>query len=109
MNARFWIGWNGSPVKLTLKPGQELRCFRSWRHDEGWSSLYREWEHDGDEILHREIEDGTDCDGHITRAGYYFCDVRDLHRGSTVDGITYPAWELESRDINDRFARQAGY
>jgi len=109
-NARFWVWWNDGLVKLTLKPGQELRCWRSERHEEGWSSSLVEWEHTGEELLCRIIEDGTDCDGRVSYESYHSCPVGSLAtRWNRFYRVWLPSWKLEGSAINDRFARSMNY
>lgn len=72
-NARFWIWLNDGLVKLTLKPGQELVWFKSWRHDEGWSSEIHQWTYDEfDGVVVEDYgTDGVDCDGRLSTSSSY--------------------------------------
>ena len=109
-NARFWTWWNDGMIKLTLKPGQELRFWRSERHEEGWSSTLEEYEYDGDEILSRIIEDGQDCDGRVTRADCYSCPIGELAAHYNPNSnVWVPNWKKESASVNDQFARAMNY
>ena len=48
-NARFWIRWAGSPVKLTLRPGQELRATEPAA--KGWCLRVHRWFNYGDHVI----------------------------------------------------------
>ena len=109
-NARFWIYWNDDFVKLTLRPGQTVRFWRTEEHEEGWSSTAEEYEHTGREICSRTYEDGTDCDGQMSVDTWHTCPVSDLAaRWSAALGDLVPAWKLLDRDINDRSAVAMNY
>lgn len=116
-NARFWVYLNGNgPVKLTLKPGQRLQWGRAWSHDEGWSSESESWEYDDEirAVVNEWQEDGTDCDGRLTRYGTRYCPVELLQSGNAHDDtdytdIIYPAWQRGECGQRDYTAEAAGY
>lgn len=125
-NARFWAYVNGSAVKLTLRPGQTLRWYRGWTHEEGWSSELLEWEYDADdaEVVRQVVTDGRDCDGRLTRVQTDYCPVGQLTGGNypSVTGlglsameiaawneVVWPNWQEASRCQRDEFAEAAGY
>lgn len=62
-NARFWIFWNNSFVKLTLAPGQVIHVAAGGATDEGWRRECQRYEHCGDHIASEYSEMGADCDG----------------------------------------------
>ena len=73
-NAHFWAFINGDAVRITLKPGQEIRHYQAWRHEEGcWSSIDETWHFDGSTVLYTCC-DGTDCDGRLS----YHAPLSDL-------------------------------
>ena len=116
-NARFWV-YLGSPVKLTLKPGQTLRHFRGGPCDEGWSSEYHDWTYGEGEIRRVYVSDGRDCDGRLTRTYTSACKVEnlsghvpeeeylDFHDGREIH---YPKWESVSSSQRDEYAEAMGY
>lgn len=121
-NARFWVCINGSPVKITLKPGQSLSWGRASTHDEGWSSEAYCWEFDGEFVHECFISDGRDCDGRLTNVNDWRCPVAELHNGSFPGldyctklerdewaGVQWPAWERTNASVYDEYAQAAGY
>lgn len=122
-NARFWVYVNGGPVRLTLKPGQQLQHHTWERHEEGWSSEATSWEYPDDEdAVYREwCLDGRDCDGRLTRHGADRCDVANLSDGVEIDnefyedhhywtGKFWPAWDQHEPGMTyDEFAQASGY
>lgn len=117
-NARFWVYINGGPVKLTLRPGQVLRHYVGWTHDEGWSSEMHEWEHDGDAVVRRWEMAGSDCDGPLTTYGEDSCDLvwlrarephSEPHEHANYIGVMWPEWQRGRREQRDVFAEAAGY
>lgn len=111
MNARFWTYLNGSPVKLTMRPGQTVRHFSKGPTDEGWSSEAHTWHFDGFKVVHEGVEDGRDCDGRLTQCWGSVCAITDLRAGHRDDenGLCYPEWKHVSASQRDEFAEAAGY
>jgi hypothetical protein len=125
-NARFWVYLNGSPVKLTLRPGAELHHYWGEPNDEGgWSSAAHRWEYvvnDPDfppHVLRECTIDGRDCDGRLTQHYDSVCSVEDL-AAHVVEGaeykdfhdgreICYPKWERTTAWNRDEFAEAMGY
>lgn len=110
MNARFWVWWNDGWVKLTLRPEQKLEC--GWRKptDEGWSSYYESWEHDGSGVLCQSEDDGVDCDGRLTRNWEGYCPLERLSWVETDDlEVNRPAWERGNAYQRDYSAEACGY
>jgi hypothetical protein len=109
-NARFWVVWNTDLVKLTLAPGQRLELFQLQRHEEGWSSSGKSFEHTGEAILQEIHDDGTDCDGRLTYSSTSVCPLAELAAFvSDYFEEPLPRWtvlESEQRDFN---AEAAGY
>ena len=123
-NARFWVFWNGGPVKITLKPGQSLSVSQGRTHEEGWSSESETWEHEGDGVRSSWENDGRDCDGRLTQRGSAFCpldklddvvpywlsaeDATAADRETWAD-VLYPDWQDAERSQYDEYAELAGY
>ena len=113
-NARFWVCWNGSPVKLCLRPGGEITLDTGRRAtDEGWSSEaahYIYYAHDAVVAQERQI-DGCDCDGRLTQFCASECPMSELNSGvaSEIDGMVYPNWRDMCRSQRDYAAESAGY
>lgn len=110
--ARFWTYCNGSPVRLTLRPGQTLRWHRYERHDEGWSTDSAEWTYHADSgtVRYDWLCDGTDCDGRLQTGATHRCPVDQL-TARTVEAadVPLPEWTLEDRHRRDFQAEAAGY
>ena len=76
--ARFWVSWNGSWTGITLAFRETIELYRSERHEEGWSSEWQQYTHEGDLVSYEWCDDGTDCDGRLTRSGDGHCPLTDL-------------------------------
>ncbi len=117
MTARWWMWWNEGWVRLSLRPGQELR-FGLWvSTDEGFAAEYWHYEHDGDQLVAHVVDDGRDCDGRLTRCNTYHCPLTDLQRNPAFDrpdsaendGIYLPDWRRGDSSQCDEYAEAAGY
>ena len=110
-NARFWTLAHGSPVKITLKPGQSLAFGYSDRADEGWSSYHECSIHTGDAVFCDQYEDGIDCDGRMSSTHLRSCPLPELMSGNTDydPAIVWPAWGRVSASQRDYAAEAAGY
>lgn len=91
-NVRFFDYFNGSFVKITLKPGQILRHYEAHDTEEGWDSNETIYQYDGDRVTCETINDGTDCDGRLTRHATY-----------TMDGLTSREVEREQSALEYRY------
>jgi hypothetical protein len=109
INARFWTFVNAGPVKLVLAPGQTLRHYKWWRHEEGWSSESTEWSHRQDCVEKVSATDGTDCDGRLSTYNALECRIENLHMGANHEGIGYPEWERMESSQRDYSAEAMGY
>jgi hypothetical protein len=116
MNARFWIRWNRSWVKLTLAQGQTLTLHEGGPTDEGWQSTSRLYRHDGDTVRLEISDQSQDCDGRHGDERELVCPLADLRSNRDVDDADadagrppLPEWELESGRCRDQFAEAAGY
>jgi hypothetical protein len=129
-NARFWTFYRHGWVKLTLRPGQTLRCGYSAPDDEGYSYDWSSFEHVGDAVIDSWCNGGRDCDGPIRRTGDSICQLTELraveayHQAHELPDkmapephwmhagkqIMRPAWE-KHRDtrVTDTFAQDMGY
>lgn len=111
-NARFFVFWNDTITKLTLHPGQVLRMYDKWQHEEGWSSIYAHYEYDGDTGVIRFISesDGVDCDGRLTNTAEFSCLVKSMqNKYNRHAKVWYPAWKEEKTIVNDHYARAMNY
>lgn len=126
--ARFWLYWNRSFVRLTLKPGETMSFHTGGYHDEGWWRDAETFEY-RDGIVYRSVaRDSTDCDG---RHGSYRdleCPVDKLkavkpcgwlgniyqgwelkQKVAGQEGVMLPDWEEESAREYDQFAEMMNY
>jgi hypothetical protein len=116
-NARFWAHINGSPVKITLRPGQQLSHCTGGPTDEGWSREWHTWTHEGDHVHESMGSEGQDCDGRSGWCGEYTCGLDSLHTGNPIPDWTvdtplrgfYPAWQKYDESRYDEYAEAAGY
>ena len=110
-NARFWEFAHGSPVKVTLRPGERKSWGTAQQTEEGWESEWVIWEHAGDKVLRESGADGTDCDGRLSTFNEYVCPLNKLHWGGWGgEGIgRFPEWEKLDSSQRDYAAEAAGY
>ncbi len=104
-NARFWAYINGSWVKLTLAPHESLTWGESHRTEEGWESNEKRWHWNGHTLELEWCNDGSDCDGRLTRSGI------ELATSCTKneDGLNVPDYETHRNTQRDYNAEAAGY
>ena len=126
-NARFWNYWNGTFVKLTVRPGVPLTLHRHSQDEEGWSSEAETFRHEGDRVLCLWGTDGRDCDGRLQRSGSSACsldqlrshpiteswhldELRPWHTDERGRWILRPLWCPNSSPCQrDQYAEAAGY
>ena len=133
-NARFWIFYRGSWVKLTLRFGQSRAFGFSAPDDEGYSFESNLYTYQRDDrfpgevapliVLNEWANGGRDCDGSIRRSGSHFSPVDQLaavesymepqedKSRSHFQGrrIRRPEWqEFKEARCYDQFAEAAGY
>ena len=125
-NARFWVSHNDGWVKLTLKPDQSLEVYQRHATDEGWSSSWECWTHQGDSVLRECEADGCDCDGRSSSSHEDECPLDQLVVVPHVKQCAYsdefpdgwmpdddapltPAWEKVGSRQRDYAAEAAGY
>lgn len=119
-NARFWVYVNGSFVKITLRPGQQVEHVTGGPTDEGWTRDAQTWLYPDDEsaVYRYWADEGQDCDGRHGNYGSSRCELSALKAGYAPDGygcdlehpeVVYPAWERVEASRYDQFAELAGY
>lgn len=94
----------------------KIETFESHQHEEGWSSTYACWELDGDVVTYTSHDDGTDCDGRLSRTSTYSCPVGELAsrepyapEGETAPPFRLPTWYEGRHSQRDHAAESAGY
>lgn len=122
--ARFWVYWNGTHARLSLRYDEHVELYESHRTDEGWSSTYERYDYvrfDGGDLgLACEIvTDGSDCDGRLTHSSESICPLTDLMARepfASIDGndqiddrVRFPEWQVCCRNQRDYEAEKAGY
>jgi hypothetical protein len=99
-NARFWAYINGSPVRLTLKPGEEISHQEGGRTDEGFDYTGTSWYYDT--LCCAIVRDTTrcarDCDGRLDQRSTYRALVAHLRDGGEpcleyTDRLSLPHWQ----------------
>lgn len=120
-NARFWIWWNESHVKLTLEPGQTITIGYGGATDEGNSWHSETYEFDGEVVECSIADEGRDCDGGYGHYANYCCHIDRLKQEQAcawddnlamsveVPGVMLPEWKERCRSQYDQFAEAAGY
>ena len=125
---RFWVYWNGGPVKLTLTAehteSNNVSFGRKVMTDEGWDSeaqfywLETELNDRGDATpyVHSTIHtDGKDCDGRLSQTYSHSCPTHRLQSRfpdpefSELQGILWPEWKETCRKQRDYSAEAANY
>ncbi len=110
-NARFWIYLNDSFTKITLRPGQTVSHYWAAKHDEGWSSEYQQWTHDGSSVVREMTRDGRDCDGRLCTDQRDQCPLEQLHSWPCTlpNAPMLPSWQDIETTQYDQFAEASGY
>lgn len=121
MQARIWIYWNHSPVRITVREGHRVHLYRSEPTDEGYSYEGEDYYFSDDEpgVIVRESHDGgRDCDGpiHRHRVDYWRVGgpvtpmVTWGSSGNCVDlPELRPVWEYSNSWQRDLYAEVMGY
>lgn len=114
--ARFWIDWNGSPVRLTMRDGDRIDLHRRWPTDEGYSEEAAAYTHDGNSIGCDYFHAGRDCDGYLEGGAFTTCGLGALtarapyDRSLIAQGIRWPEWKKPAAIWQrDPQAEAAGY
>lgn len=116
-NARFWVYWNETWCKITLRPGETLELSEAHNHDEGWRSTVETYEHDGERVNYSIDTDGTDCDGRLSASRNGYCELGQLmdvlpNEYLIEDGnadVMRPNWQEGSASQRDYAAEASGY
>lgn len=61
MNARFWVLYKGSPVKLTMEPGEKIETYSYSRTEEGYATDSEIYEYDGVLVVRDGEAYSRDC------------------------------------------------
>lgn len=118
MNARFWIWYNDSWVKLTMRPGQVIEFVAGGSTDEGCWSECRSFVMSGPEVRpeYATVTEECcryerDCDGPHEESSQYECILHLLqNRDIAVAGAPpLPAWQLVDSGQRDHYAEAMGY
>lgn len=110
MNARFWVWWNQTWCKITLRPGQSVSMSCGGPTDEGFSVKAEGYCHDGDRVSAWIRHDSRDCDGPHSWDWDGYCPLNQLKANEADEhGPACPAWEKESSSQRDLYAEMTGY
>ena len=78
-NARFWVYWNGTDSKITLRPGESVHMARGYDNGEGWSHDAAEFKFGTDgNVYATDYHAGTDCDGRHESTSYSVASLSEL-------------------------------
>lgn len=114
-NVRFWIYWNGTYSRVTMRPGGTFELSQGGPTDEGWNWTRERYTFDGEVVTSECADEGCDCDGRLDRYSEWVCPVSDLAiRPGHEDyeesrGLMLPEWQKASAYQRDYAAEAAGY
>ena len=109
MNVHFW-DYIHCPVKITLKPNQELKYSQFYYNSEGYTSKLHGWEYKDNKVYYKLAVDAIDCDGRMTTYDEYECDINELHSyHNSESNLNLPNWKEVTHSQRDFFAEAAGY
>jgi hypothetical protein len=112
-NARFWICLNGDFVKITIKSGESIEYSNSERTEEGYTSEWISWYHDGDRVVREYATRSRDCDGLFDTHGSDYSPLSDLHAfaayGTDDPDVKMPEWRRLGYGQRDHTAESMGY
>lgn len=109
---RFWSRDTGALVRIALRDGQRARIERSWRHEEGSTSLEIVYRREGLRVYKEIMQDGTDCDGRLQQFSESFFDLHERESypwDDLSDTIKSPMWHTERSRQRDFAAEAMGY
>ena len=118
MNARFWIYWKGSWVKICLtrdKPRIDL--YESYATEEGFCQHSESYERTNKGVIRIAESYELDCDGPLERFNESFCPFKHLRSLSLYEEnpdypdspTDRPVWIRVTAGQRDYFAEMAGY
>lgn len=94
VNARFWV-WVGGPVKITLRPGQQLRYAGFCRIGSHHLPTVHNWRHDGLQVARLWLCAGRDRHGWYAHYAATVCPLTQLGTGSQDphwSEVRYAVW-----------------
>lgn len=109
---KFWEFINGNPVKIKIKPNQQLRYYKVTQHDEGFNSVNYTWILEDNELICTIYTYGKDCDGPLSTLNVFTCDIENVTSGNKdeeFDDVIYPKWEYKHSSQRDYYAEAMGY
>ena len=112
MNARFWVRYKDSWVKLTLRSFAKIELpAQGGRHEEGFNAEIESFGHDGFGVVSEWFSWGRDCDGRYEDGGTAYCPLDQLQARDTDDDVRVmlPEWTVLDRSQRDYTAEAAGY
>ena len=105
---RFWIHYGQHPVKITLRPGQDINLHRSERHDEGVSYRGDTFALHAGCISWHAYRSCIDCDGRVDHHELLEASVDSVQALDLVAG-EMPGWTVRDERVHDHNAEQANY
>lgn len=109
LNIRFWDYIN-CPVKIKLKPNQELIYTQSYYNGEGYTHTIYGWLYQDNKLIYKVGTDTTDCDGRLTTYDEFECNLTELHSEYNKEyQLFFPNWKRVNSHQRDFFAEAAGY
>ena len=91
---RFWVFWNGSWVKLTVKAGYPVVLSEYQSTDEGYDSTELTYSLVEDEVLRKQHRHAQDCDGPLETIEHRTADSQKLAVLETPDPmVKLPDWQ----------------
>jgi hypothetical protein len=111
MAVRFWDFHHGSPVRLTMHPGDVLSQRFYAETEEGYKITCHDWTHDGDQIVYTHHVEEKDCDGKTEHTNTVVCPLNRLDAGTDGGrpGLYFARWEGQDSSQRDHAAEAARY
>lgn len=116
MNAKIWTIYKGSPVKLKIKPDQDIELIEGGPTDEGHSVEYNHFTNNGEAVIRESGSYGRDCDGGYEHHYKHICPVTKC--GSIPDNpesqfydpdYRLSPWKIVDESHRDQYAELMGY
>lgn len=121
---RFWTIHHGSPVRLALQDGQEIRHGYRAPTDEGFHAEHSTYRREAGRVTLEWRSEGRDCDGRVSAEGECSfaegeAQAKRITNGEYIEGIgggeeyypglLFPQWEQGESSQRDHTAEAAGY
>lgn len=108
-NARFW-DYFSSPVKITLKPNQELKYYKHSYNGEGYDINITTYKYENNKVICTIFDDGWDCDGRLSSYNVFECSINKLKSHFNIhNNLFMPDWQRVESSQRDYAAEEMGF